>query len=445
MNKNDNAITYDLSRKFIIKKHLTDEENKSLLKELKINPSQKLKTQLFCGNLGLASYIARQYSNVIYEEAFHEAMYCLYKSIISYDVNRDTSFISYATTVINNGIKKHLKNNRNHLSTSSIEDIILENEENKNLNNFISPKQNELDLVESVANKDISNQIQKIIKSNLFTDEERILIYSYYGTNGFKILNQDELAKAFNLSQAQISRKLNKINEKIKQEMEFYNKKDNRPQSIVSVHFIPALAQYIINSSIPLNECAMIFNKIGLNINNPLVENCSQVTSLARTSILYKINGHLLNILKSNENFREIGPYDFSQCVTNQNYTQKDIEIINNALIERLKNINSYNYFEKLKNRIIIELSKINISEDEKQIIRREYNLEPYKTIDLSTQDSQIEANDKKEKLIKKFNTSVLTNFKKRVACTNPIVASQTLDLMRTETKINLLDKEIEK
>ena len=51
----------------------------------------------------------------------------------------------------------------------------------------------------------------------------------------------------------------------------------------------------------------------------------------------------------------------------------------------------------------------------------------------------------KKEKLIKKFNTSVLTNFKKRVACTNPIVASQTLDLMRTETKINLLDKEIEK
>lgn len=131
----------------------------------------------------------------------------LIKAVDTYKADSTIIFSTYACVCIENEIKQSVRKNKTLKRTA----IVL---------SFEEPVSEDLTLGETLGyehdfDTNITNsELYKAI--NTLDDKDYELIHRYYGLKNSKDYNQTELAKLYGVNQASISRRLDRINQKLK-------------------------------------------------------------------------------------------------------------------------------------------------------------------------------------------------------------------------------------
>ena len=222
------------------------------------NKDEKAKELLVKENLALVWSLVHRFNSMMYEkeELFQIGCVGLIKAIDKFDVSYDVAFSTYAVPIILGEIKRHfrddgaikvsrsikelnqkitkisdeylIKNNKEisieeladtlNVSKSDIVLAIDSKYYPTSLNEVIYEKDGSVITVEErLVEKESYSLIDKITlyeEINKLTEKERKLIKMRY----YLDMNQDQIAKEFNVSQVQISRLEKKIIEKLKKQ-----------------------------------------------------------------------------------------------------------------------------------------------------------------------------------------------------------------------------------
>ena len=222
------------------------------------NKDEKAKELLVKENLSLVWALVHRFNSMMYEkeELFQIGCVGLIKAIDKFDVSYDVAFSTYAVPIILGEIKRHfrddgaikvsrsikelnqkitkisdeylIKNNKEisieeladtlNVSKSDIVLAIDSKYYPTSLNEVIYEKDGSVITVEErLVEKESYSLIDKITlyeEINKLTEKERKLIKMRY----YLDMNQDQIAKEFNVSQVQISRLEKKIIEKLKKQ-----------------------------------------------------------------------------------------------------------------------------------------------------------------------------------------------------------------------------------
>ena len=222
------------------------------------NKDEKAKQLLVKENLSLVWSLVHRFNSMMYEkeELFQIGCVGLIKAIDKFDVSYDVAFSTYAVPIILGEIKRHfrddgaikvsrsikelnqkitkisdeylIKNNKEisieeladtlNVSKSDIVLAIDSKYYPTSLNEVIYEKDGSVITVEErLVEKESYSLIDKITlyeEINKLTEKERKLIKMRY----YLDMNQDQIAKEFNVSQVQISRLEKKIIEKLKKQ-----------------------------------------------------------------------------------------------------------------------------------------------------------------------------------------------------------------------------------
>ena len=222
------------------------------------NKDEKAKELLVKENLSLVWSLVHRFNSMMYEkeELFQIGCVGLIKAIDKFDVNYDVAFSTYAVPIILGEIKRHFRDDgaikvsrsikelNQKISKISDEYLIKNNKEisieelaktlnvsksdivlaidskyyQTSLNEVIYEKDGSVITVEErLVEKESYSLIDKITlyeEINKLTEKERKLIKMRY----YLDMNQDQIAKEFNVSQVQISRLEKKIIEKLKKQ-----------------------------------------------------------------------------------------------------------------------------------------------------------------------------------------------------------------------------------
>lgn len=222
------------------------------------NKDEKAKELLVKENLSLVWSLVHRFNSMMYEkeELFQIGCVGLIKAIDKFDVSYDVAFSTYAVPIILGEIKRHfrddgaikvsrsikelnqkitkisdeylIKNNK-EISIEELADILNVSKSDivlaidskyypTSLNEVIYEKDGSVITVEErLVEKESYSLIDKITlyeEINKLTEKERKLIKMRY----YLDMNQDQIAKEFNVSQVQISRLEKKIIEKLKKQ-----------------------------------------------------------------------------------------------------------------------------------------------------------------------------------------------------------------------------------
>lgn len=222
------------------------------------NKDEKAKELLVKENLSLVWSLVHRFNSMMYEkeELFQIGCVGLIKAIDKFDVSYDVAFSTYAVPIILGEIKRHfrddgaikvsrsikelnqkiskisdeylIKNNK-EISIEELADILNVSKADivlaidskyfpTSLNEVIYEKDGSVITVEErLVEKESYSLIDKITlyeEINKLTEKERKLIKMRY----YLDMNQDQIAKEFNVSQVQISRLEKKIIEKLKKQ-----------------------------------------------------------------------------------------------------------------------------------------------------------------------------------------------------------------------------------
>ncbi len=222
------------------------------------NKDEKAKELLVKENLSLVWSLVHRFNSMMYEkeELFQIGCVGLIKAIDKFDVSYDVAFSTYAVPIILGEIKRHFRDDgaikvsrsikelNQKISKISDEYLIKNNKEISiqeladtlnvsksdivlaidskyfptSLNEVIYEKDGSVITVEErLVEKESYSLIDKITlyeEINKLTEKERKLIKMRY----YLDMNQDQIAKEFNVSQVQISRLEKKIIEKLKKQ-----------------------------------------------------------------------------------------------------------------------------------------------------------------------------------------------------------------------------------
>ena len=136
----------------------------------------------------------------------------LIKAVDSYDLNKGFKFATYAVRCIDNEILVFLRQLRKEKHNSSLNSIMfyLKEKEGAKLEEFLY---DDFDLVAENERLETYNLIREVIQT--LPERDRQIILLRFGFINDKIYTQKEIAQMLNLSQAQISRLIPKIINKI--------------------------------------------------------------------------------------------------------------------------------------------------------------------------------------------------------------------------------------
>ncbi len=222
------------------------------------NGDEEAKNKLVTENLSLVWSLVHRFNNSMYEkeELFQIGCIGLIKAINKFDVQYNVTFSTYAVPIILGEIKRHFRDDgaikvsrsikelnqkivkvseeylmNNHKEISILElseklnvsraDIVLAMDSKyypTSLNEVIYEKDGStITIEERIEEKETYSLIDKITlkeEINKLSKKEQLLIKMRY----YLDMNQDEIAKHFNVSQVQISRMEKKILEKLKKQ-----------------------------------------------------------------------------------------------------------------------------------------------------------------------------------------------------------------------------------
>lgn len=153
--------------------------------------------ELFNKNINLAYKNVQIYKNcgIEYEDLMQLCLYGLWKSVLTYKVEKGYAFSSYSYRIIQNEVNYYLRKNRKYFTDRYFSEPI--NDE-ITLEEIIADKHNQIEELEN--NLDSFNYINKIRNSNLKEKEKQVLELTLKG------LKQRQIAEKIGLSQPQVSR-----------------------------------------------------------------------------------------------------------------------------------------------------------------------------------------------------------------------------------------------
>ena len=183
---------------------LTKEEEQYYLSQYKNNHDRKAREKLIEHNLRLVAHIVKKYD--IHKETqdlISIGTIGLIKAIDSYQMEKG-KLTSYASRCIENEILMHLRANKNHYHTLSLDDMISNDADcSMSLLDSLSIPQEKSQEEEITLNDDK----QKLIKMLAILDEkEKDIIIKRYGLAGSKEYKQKEIAKEMKISRSYVSR-----------------------------------------------------------------------------------------------------------------------------------------------------------------------------------------------------------------------------------------------
>lgn len=162
--------------------------------------------KFYLENEKLAYKFGTKYGILHDEDIMQDIKISLYKAVKTFDPNKGVAFSTYAFTIMLNEYNYHFRDK--YLKFKFVKNTVI-GDNNKEISIFDIIEDTSLNLDSNLINKEMINIVMKHINSldNLSKD----LYYDYY----FKHLKQKEMVKKYKLSQAQISRKLKKINKSL--------------------------------------------------------------------------------------------------------------------------------------------------------------------------------------------------------------------------------------
>lgn len=175
------------------------------------------KENLVLNNQKLVYSVLKKYNNVHNEDLLQVGMIGLIKAAKLFDESRKTAFSSFAYKCISYEILMYFrKQNR-----KSFNDFANTISYNTLLENGCSTLEDCLGYTPNFDEELDKQELYKNINS-LLSPIEKATIIGYYGLNNVPPLKQTELAKIFNVSQANIARILSRSKKKLKAAMEDY-------------------------------------------------------------------------------------------------------------------------------------------------------------------------------------------------------------------------------
>lgn len=163
----------------------------------------------------------------------------LIKAIDSYDLSKQTTLASFATTCIDNEILMHLRRIKKYQNVDSLDKSTLKDKEG-------NEKKIEDELHSDIQIEDdyIAKETYQIIRNtiNELPEKEKEMILMYFGFNG-NVSNQYEIATAFNLSQSYVSRRIKIILKKLKKMLEANGINELTNLSAINTQNLSALNQ----------------------------------------------------------------------------------------------------------------------------------------------------------------------------------------------------------
>jgi len=203
-------------------KPLTAEEEKECIKLFK-EGDETAKERLINHNLRLVAHIVKKYSTAGEADDFISVgVIGLIKAINTYKDDKGTQLSTYASRCIENEILMLIRMNKKHNSVYSLEEKLGHDAEGNEVTLLETIESEEIDVLEKVETKILSEQLVKQMKK-LLTPREFKIICMRYGVLGTPALTQREVAKKMDISRSYISRLENKALKIIEKHL---NKKD---------------------------------------------------------------------------------------------------------------------------------------------------------------------------------------------------------------------------
>jgi len=172
-------------------------------------------------NLGLVYQQLNRFNLTMDQDAESYAYESLYKAIQTYDPSTGAAFSTYATCVISNTLRMHIRksNKKRQLEVVSYDAHMSDDEDSDTFLNTV--KQVE-DTESIVLFNELSDAVAESFNSvyNTLTDTHKSVISMWYESN--YRMTQKEIAMSLGLSQAMVSRVLSSFKYKLKLELEEY-------------------------------------------------------------------------------------------------------------------------------------------------------------------------------------------------------------------------------
>lgn len=171
------------------------------------------KNKILESNLRFVFDVAKNYrgSGISINELISEGNMGLIKAIDKFDENKNVKFISYAVWWIRQGIQAYIKNKgcRRSVTTvdeESIKETITEEDILDEEDEIINKNETVLSDEEDEMNREIQINQDSIVSKLLSSLEprEKIIIEKYYGLNGYKSKNLEEIGEELNLSKERV-------------------------------------------------------------------------------------------------------------------------------------------------------------------------------------------------------------------------------------------------
>lgn len=190
-------------------KPLTPEEEKECIKLFK-EGDESAKERLISHNLRLVAHIVKKYSTAGEADDFISVgVIGLIKAINTYKDDKGTQLSTYASRCIENEILMLIRMNKKHNNVYSLEEKLGHDAEGNEVTLLETVESDEIDVLEKVETKILSEQLIKKMKK-LLTPREFKIICMRYGVLGTPALTQREVAKKMGISRSYISRLENK-------------------------------------------------------------------------------------------------------------------------------------------------------------------------------------------------------------------------------------------
>lgn len=195
---------------------LSKSEEDYLLKKM-FNGDKQAKNKLIEHNLRLVAHIAKKYSPNPQEneELISIGTIGLIKGINSFSENKGFKLSTYCSRCIENEILMHFRSNKKSSGDISINNIIGTDKDGNDMELVDILECNEVDPINNIYNKIITEQIIEYINSKL-PEREHQIITMRYGLNGMNAKTQQEVAELLGISRSYVSRIETKIQNKLK-------------------------------------------------------------------------------------------------------------------------------------------------------------------------------------------------------------------------------------
>ncbi len=214
-------FTGRLEHKNAFEKPLTGAEEKEYFLKMK-EGDKKAEEKLIRHNLRLVAHIAKKFKggNVDLDDLISIGSIGLMKAIKTFSYEKGNSFSTYASRCIENEILMTFRSDKKNAQAVYLDEVISVDKDGNNLSLYEILQDGSKAVDEEVENKIIYKKIEKIIKTNLNTREQEIVM-KRYGLCGFEQKTQIELADEMNISRSYISRLEKKSLEIIRNELNF--------------------------------------------------------------------------------------------------------------------------------------------------------------------------------------------------------------------------------